>query len=145
MLDIKTAQRILMLNFLVMAGVGLLMVVLYETGMVEPASMSVDSQLVFLLQVVMEVASIVVIPVALKMFALKVVRRRLVAGKGTALLRWGTVRINLLCLPMLVNTYLYYQTMWPGFGYLGIILLLCLCFVYPSLSRCEQETTELSK
>ncbi len=145
MLDIKTAQRILMLNFLVMAGVGLLMVVLYETGMVEPASMSVDSQLVFLLQVVMEVASIVVIPVALKMFALKVVRRRLVAGKGTALLRWGTVRINLLCLPMLVDTYLYYQTMWPGFGYLGIILLLCLCFVYPSLSRCEQETTELSK
>ncbi len=134
-----------MLNFLVMAGVGLLMVVLYETGMVEPASMSVDSQLVFLLQVVMEVASIVVIPVALKMFALKVVRRRLVAGKGTALLRWGTVRINLLCLPMLVDTYLYYQTMWPGFGYLGIILLLCLCFVYPSLSRCEQETTELSK
>lgn len=145
MLDIKTAQRILMLNFLVMAGVGLLMVVLYETGMVEPTSMSVDSQLVFLLQVVMEVASIVVIPVALKMFALKVVRRRLVAGKGTALLRWGTVRINLLCLPMLVDTYLYYQTMWPGFGYLGIILLLCLCFVYPSLSRCEQETTELSK
>jgi hypothetical protein len=28
------------------------------------------------------------------------------------------------------------------FGYLGIILLLCLPFVFPSLSRCEAETTE---
>ncbi len=142
MLDIKTAQRVLMLNFLVVAGVCLLMVLLYETEMLLPGMLPVDSTAVFLLQVVMEVVSIVVIPVALKMFALSAVRRRLVAGKGTALLRWGTARINLLCLPMLVDTFMYYQTMWPGFGYLAIILLLCLCFVYPSLSRCEQETRE---
>ncbi len=142
MLDIKTAQRVLMLNFLVVVGVCLLMVLLYETELLLPGTLPVDSTAVFLLQVVMEVVSIVVIPVALKMFALSAVRRRLVAGKGTALLRWGTARINLLCLPMLVDTFMYYQTMWPGFGYLAIILLLCLCFVYPSLSRCEQETRE---
>lgn len=142
MLDIKTAQRVLMANFLVMVGVSLLMVLLYETELLLPGTLPVGSSSVFLLQVVMEVVSIAVIPVALKLFALGAVRRRLVAGKGTALLRWGTLRIHLLCLPMLVDTYMYYQTMWPGFGYMAIILLLCLFFVYPSLARCEQETSE---
>ena len=96
----------------------------------------------FFLQIVMEFASIIVIPVALKLFAFKPVRRRLLETKGTALLRWGTTRIQLLCVPMLVDTLLYYQTMWAGFGYLGIILLLCLFFVYPSMGRCIDETSE---
>lgn len=142
MIELKTVQRMLLLNFLFMVGLCLLMVVLYETELVEPVdSLSVGSPLVFFLQVVMEAVSIVFIPVALKLFSVGVVHRRLVAGKGKALLRWGTLRLNLLCLPMLANTYLYYQTMWPGFGYLAIILLLCLCFVYPSMARCESEVS----
>ena len=44
--------------------------------------------------------------------------------------------------PMLINTFMYYQTMAPAFGYMAIILFLCLFFVYPSVGRCEDETTE---
>ena len=141
-MNIKNAQRILMTNFLFMVLLAVLLVVLYETGILEPTNLAGDTSLVFVVQVVMELLTIVVIPVALKLFSFKAVKRRLVEKGGDALLSWGTARLNLLCLPMLVNLFMYYQTMAPGFGYMAIILVLCLFFVYPSMSRCEAETSE---
>ena len=41
---------------------------------------------------------------------------------------------------MVINIVSYYLFMWVGFAYLAIILLLSLFFVYPSLSRCYNET-----
>lgn len=129
-----------MVNFLFMVALTLLLVVLYECELVEPTDLAADAQLVFVLQVLMEMVTIVSIPAALKMFSLKAIRRKLEAQKGDALLRWGTARLNMLCLPMLVNTFLYYQTWSPAFGYMAIILFLCLFFVYPSIGRCYDET-----
>jgi hypothetical protein len=42
---------------------------------------------------VMELTTILVIPMALKLFSLKVIRRKLLAEKGDALLFWGTTRM----------------------------------------------------
>ncbi len=130
----------LSINFWLMVAIVLLIVVVYEIGLVAPSALGDDVQLVFVLQVAMEMITIVVIPVALKLFALKWVHRKLVEGKGDALMRWGTARLNMLCLPMLINTFMYYQTMSPAFGYMAIILFLCLFFVYPSMGRCVEET-----
>ena len=141
-MKLKQVQRILMTNFLVMLAIILLMVVLYETELLVPSSLADDVPLVYVVMVVMELFSIVSIPMALKLFSFKAIRRRLVEDKGTALLRWGMARMNMLCLPMLVNTFMYYQTMSPAFGYMAIILLLCLFFVYPSIGRCYEETEE---
>ncbi len=134
-----------MLNFLVMVGICLLIVVFYETEVLLPFEEFGNPQLVFFLQVFMEFVSIMVMPIALKLFSISSVRRRLLDNKGSALINWGTARIQMLCVPMTIDTFMYYQTMWPGFGYLGIILLLCLFFVYPSMGRCIDETTEPSK
>lgn len=142
MMDLKTTQRILMVNFAVMVLVAMAMVALYETEVLEASDMVAHGQAVFAAQIAMELVTIVAIPAALKMFSLKTVRRRLLRGKAESLLRWGTARINMLCLPMIANTYLYYQTMSPTFGYMAIILLLCLFFVYPSMDRCVDETEE---
>lgn len=131
-----------MVNFFFVLVVTLLLVVLYECELLVPTDLMGNAQAVFFLQVLMELVTIVAIPVALKLFSVKAVRRRLVQGKGAALLPWGTARINLLCLPMLVNTFLYYQTMSPTFGYMAIILMLCLFFVYPSMDRCYAETED---
>ena len=131
-----------MTNFLFMLMVALLLVALYETELLTPTDMAADTSLMFGILVVMELLTIVVIPMALKLFSLKVIHRKLVAEKGDALLFWGTARINMLCLPMLVNTFMYYQTMSPAFGYMAIILMLCLFFVYPSMDRCNGETEE---
>ena len=51
-------------------------------------------------------------------------------------------RLLILEAPMVINTLLYYIYMNTTFGYLGIMLLLCLPFVFPSLNRCEGEVTE---
>ena len=125
-----------------MVVVTLLLVGLYETEILTPTDMASDATLMFVILTMMELVTIVAIPVALKMFSLKAVRRKLVARKGDALLPWGTARLNMLCLPMLINTFMYYQTMSPAFGYMAIILFLCLFFVYPSIGRCEAEVSE---
>ena len=131
-----------MTNFLFMLVVTLLLVVLYELEWLEPTNLAGDVTLVYFITIVMELLTIAVIPLALKLFSIKWVHRKLVNGKGTALLQWGTARINMLCLPMLINTFMYYQTMAPAFGYLAIILFLCLFFIYPSIGRCEDETAD---
>ena len=125
-----------------MVVVTLLLVGLYETEILTPTDMASDATLMFVILTMMELVTIVAIPVALKMFSLKAVRRKLVTRKGDALLPWGTARLNMLCLPMLINTFMYYQTMSPAFGYMAIILFLCLFFVYPSIGRCEAEVSE---
>lgn len=129
-------------NFLFMAGIGLLMVALYECELLPITPLSEATQLLFLLQVAMELLTIVVIPIALKLFAIKKMRQKLIKGGASTLLRWGTFRLNLLGLPMLINVFLYYQCMSPAFGYLAIILFLCLFFVYPSMDRCLAETSD---
>lgn len=141
-MNLKLAQKVLMVNFWFVLLVALLLVVLYELEFLEPTDLANDVSLVFFLQIAMEMVTIVAIPVSLKLFAIKSVRRKLVAGKGEALLPWGTARLNMLCLPMLINTFLYYQTMSPAFGYMAIILFLCLFFVYPSKARCFSETED---
>lgn len=141
-MDLKQTQKILMINFWFVLVVTFLLVVLYELEFLEPTDLARDRNLVFFLQVVMEFLTIAVIPVSLKLFSWKKIRQKLVEGKGSALLPWGTARINMLCLPMLINVFLYYQTMSPSFGYMGIILFLCLFFIYPSFGRCCQETED---
>lgn len=141
-MDLKVTQKILLTEFWASLAIGFLMVFLYEMEVVEPTNLAHDSNLVFFLQVVMEVVTIAVIPVALKLFTMKSIRQRLVMDKGGSLLTWGLVRLNMLALPMLVNAFLYYQVMSPAFGYMAIILFLCLFFIYPSMGRCYDETTD---
>lgn len=142
-MDIKLSQKILLINFWLALTVVLLMVLFYELEILEPTLLASNVQLVFVLQILMEIVTIAVIPLALKMFSFKFVHHQLIEGKGNALLSWGTTRLNLLCIPMLINTFLYYQVMSPAFGYMAIILFLCLFFVYPSMGRCVAETEEL--
>lgn len=141
-MNIKQVQRILLTNFFFMVVVALLLVGLYEMEILAPTDMASDATLMFVILTMMELVTIVVIPVALTLFCLKAIHRKLVNQKGDALLPWGTARLNMLCLPMLVNTFMYYQTMSPAFGYMAIILFLCLFFVYPSIGRCEAEVSE---
>ena len=56
-----------------------------------------------------------------------------------ALLRFGMTRLLALCLPMVINTILYYLYMNVAFGYLAIVLLLALTFIVPTKARCESE------
>ncbi len=87
----------------------------------------------------MEVVTICLIPLSLRLFKCKHVTSAIHSDGDKAMLRWGTVRLVMLCMPMVLNTWLYYQFMNVAFGYMGIIGLLSLAFVYPTRTRYIQE------
>lgn len=121
-------------------ALGLLLVALGETDVL-PAGLWAGDKLAETYAVgAMELLTICAIPLALRLFKFGAVARQLAARPASALLRWGVVRIAMIAVPMVANTLLYYLFMHVGFGYMAIIGLLCLAFVYPSPSRCVQET-----
>jgi hypothetical protein len=117
-----------------------LFVVLFENELLLPGGWADETSRQFVIQSVMEIVSVAVIPAALYMFRVKKVEDDLRRRGVRALASWGSLRVLLIGTPMLVNTILYYLFMSVAFGYMAIILLLCVLFIYPSKERCRQET-----
>lgn len=121
--------------------VALAMVVFFESEMAETGKWTgANEKVEFIITTQMEILTLACIPLALKLFKFKKVQADLKARKSEALLPWGTLRLALLLVPMVANTLLYYMYMNTAFGYMAIILFLCLPFVYPTMSRCLAET-----
>lgn len=138
----KRTQRILMGNFIITIVVVIAFVILFETGYIATGLMVGDNQTEFLFTTIMELVTLAFIFLALRLFKFKSVHTDLIARKDVAMLKWGFTRMMLLQAPLWFNTLLYYLYMNTTFGYMAIILALCLPFVYPSMNRCIAETTE---
>ena len=124
-------------------ALALLAVVLFETGVLDFGYYAgFGDQAEFLLTTMMELLTLAMIPLALKLFKFKSVHADLVSRKAPALQKWGLLRLLMLLVPLVVNTLLYYAYANVAFGYMAIILLIVLPFVYPSAERCVAETTE---
>lgn len=141
---IKRTKNILLVEFLFPIILSLVLVVLFETHLLMDGSWEEYKTQEFVVQTVMEIITICSIPIALRLFKFRMVSCQLRSGRDDAarrLLFWGSIRIVMLCLPMVVNTLLYYLFgLNVAFGYMGIILFLSLFFINPSLSRCIEET-----
>ena len=122
----------------------LILAVLFELDILIPGFLSGSPMTEYTCAVVMEILTLVAIPLSLSLFKWKSIALQLRSKKASALLCWGTVRLTLLCLPILLNVLFYYAFLNPAFAYLAIILLLCLFFVYPSQTRCDAETREVN-
>lgn len=120
-------------------------VVLFETDVLPVGVKAVDKQSEFVWTALMEIVSLGAAFLGLRLFKFKLVHDDLVARKESAMWKWGMTRLLILEVPMVINTLLYYIYMNTTFGYLGIMLLLCMPFVYPSMNRCIAETTEEEK
>jgi hypothetical protein len=68
------------------------------------------------------------------------VREQLVLNPVSSMRRYGILRLLMLGVPLVANTDLYYMSMNTAYGYMAIVLLIVMPFVYPSKSRCEEET-----
>lgn len=137
----KKTQKILSAIMYGSIILSLAIVVLYETELLLPGDLTGSKNTEFLIVSLMEVITICLIPIAMRMFKFKKISNALVADPANQLLKWGTLRLIMLCLPMIVNTLLYYQFMNVAFGYMAIIDLSCLVFVNPSMARCTSETS----
>jgi hypothetical protein len=125
--------------FFVQIAAALVLVVMYETELIPPGALNLSNEMWFIILTVMELVTIVVIPAALYLFKMKRVKAALKATPIPAMKRYGLMRLLMLGFPLVANTDLYYMSMNPTFGYMAIILLLVLPFVYPSKARCEEE------
>lgn len=123
-----------------MIGITVVLVVLFETDVLPSGLMATEKQTEFLLTTLMELLTLASVYMALRLFKFDKVHQELVTLKAGGLRRWGLIRLAILLLPMPLNTVLYYLFMNTTFGYMAIILAICLPFVYPSEARCEAET-----
>jgi hypothetical protein len=93
----------------------------------------------------MELLTIAIIPFALRLFKFRKVNGKLTESETTRwdnLLKYGSVRILLLAIPMIINVVCYYLFTLTAFAYMAIILFLCMFFVYPTVDKCIAETTK---
>ena len=134
-----------MILFITSIVLPLAMVVLFETGIIATGIMAGDTQSEFLLTSTMELVTLAFAFLSLRLFKFGRIHADLVNRQEKALLKWGYLRLLLIQAPLVINTLLYYLYMKPTFGYLAIILALCLPFVYPSMDRCLAEVSEEQK
>ncbi len=135
----KETRNILLCAFILPVVVAVVLVALYESDTLVAGRMAGAVKSEFLCTALMELMTLSAVFLALRMFKFNKVKRQLMTYKTSALRKWGLLRLLLLLIPMVVNTYLYYLYMNTTFGYMAIIGLLCTPFVFPSMSRCESE------
>lgn len=135
----KETRNQLMAFFVFAIVFALAAVVAYETGFMESGLFVERKTSEFIFVSLMELLTLGGVFLALRLFKFNKVHDDLVAKKEHALFKWGLLRLALILIPMVGNTYLYYMFMNTTFGYLAIIQLLSLPFVYPSMSRCKSE------
>lgn len=137
----KTRRRLLWL-FWVPVALSVMAALLYESELLTPGDLAGRPSLEFLATMVMELLTIALIPTALRLFRWRPVAGRLSSGDPRALALWGSVRLLMLTLPLMADTLCYYLFVNTAFGYMALILLLCLAFVYPTADRCSYEISQ---
>lgn len=136
----ETIQKKLQLIFWIPIVLSAIIIVSGELDIIPNGILANDKQVEFVIMSMMEILTIIAIPVALKLFKFKAIANKLASDTLLHFERWGIVRLCLLNVPMVINLVCYYLFVGACFGYLAIILFLSLFFVYPSLSRCYNET-----
>ena len=140
----KKVSKQLTCIFVLFIAMALTIVALYELDAMASGTLATDKQTEFVAMTTMELISLAAAFLGLRLFKFHKIHAELVTRKEPAMLKWGVLRLLILEVPMVVNTFLYYIYMNATFGYLAIILLLCLPFVFPTLQRCLDETTDES-
>lgn len=137
-MTINDTKRRLTTLFIAVVAVAAIIVAACETDILE-AGVYADGQFMqaeFVLTTLMELLTIAAVPLALRLF-------KMLGSKvcdANALWRYGSVRLAMLAVPLLGNTILYYLFMNATFGYMAIITLIAMAFVYPTTDRCISET-----
>jgi hypothetical protein len=132
-------QRILQIAFYSIVVPAILLVLLFESN-VFPTGLYADNKTAdFLFTTIMEILTICCIPLALRLIKDKTMKKYDVPRRMQIYRRKAMLRLLLLGCPLLVNTFLYYLFMNVAFGYMAIILFLCLLFIIPTKERQQRE------
>lgn len=140
----KEKNKLLLVQFWFSIAVSLFVVVIFETGLLPVGILkSSDNKVVeFIAVSIMELITIASIPLMLRFFKFKKIRRYIDAiqqDSSERLFKLSKIRLTVLSDIMFANTIIYYLFMNVAFGYMAIIELLSMIFIYPSVNRFESE------
>lgn len=138
----KKVQRLLLAILIVTCLLVVVMAVLFEFDVLPSGILESDAKTEYIVAIILEITTLCVIPLALRLFKFGKIHQSLVKGKEKALARWGTLRLLLLCMPLLANAICYWLFMASAFAYMAIMLFICLFFIFPSMERCVVETSD---
>ena len=138
----KKVSKQLMAFYIAQIALALVVVVLFELDVLPVGVMADDKQSDFIFTALMEIVSLGAAFLGLRLFKFKAIHDDLVKRQEKAMWKWGMARLIILEAPMMIDTLLYYIYMNTTYGYLAIIMLLTLPFVFPSENRCIAETSE---
>lgn len=123
--------------------VAILLVVLFESDCLLPGGFAGEDRAVYLAQTLSILITLGCIPLALKLFSIDFIRKRLSVKNGESSLPayrcWSEVRMFLLAFPLIVNLVLYYLTMEVSSAYCALIVVLAMLFCWPSEARLMNE------
>lgn len=138
--EIEKTRKILTAMFVGVVTATLLLVVLFECAVIEEGLLVGRSTTTeFAVTYLLELLTIALLPAALRLFKFKRIEDDLRQRHGLALRQWGVLRLSVIELLLVVNTILYYMYLNTSFGYLAIIVVLCMPLVWPSRQRCLDE------
>ena len=138
-------KRILIIQKSAFLGVWtapLLLVVLYETGLYQEGLLAGNTQMEYILQSVSILLTIGLIPFALRMFNLNLVKRIKELPLQQALKSyqiWSILRLALLFVPAILALSFYYLTMNTTNLFCACMALIATLFCVPSESRIKNE------
>lgn len=133
-------QNLLKIIFGCMIGCSLIIAVLFEGNFLPSGILVGNSQQEFFCTLFMELLTICMIPLALRLIRSG---SKTVMRDQDALYIWyrkrAVQRVLMMGLPLFVNTLLYYLFMNVTFGYMALILLICMFFIIPTQARYLKE------
>ena len=138
-------KRILIIQKSAFIGVWtapLLLVVLYETGLYQEGLLAGNAQMEYILQSVSILLTIGLIPFALRMFNLNLVKRIKELPLQQALKSyqaWSLLRLALLFVPAIMALSFYYLTMNTTNLFCACMALIATLFCVPSENRIKNE------
>lgn len=128
------------MQFWVMIIIPVIVAILYETDVLLAGDLAVagNESAEFIATIVMELLTLAAIPLALRLFKM--------AGDKicdeVSLMRFSLIRLAILLGPLWGNALLYYLFMNATFGYMAIITLIAMAFVYPAKQQFQNDGAE---
>lgn len=138
-------QRILkwqIVAFILVWALPLVYALLHETGVLSQGALAGDARMEYIFQTIGILMTIVLIPFALRIFNLNLVKRIQELPLQQALKSyriWADVRLALLVVPALINLQFYYLTLNNTGLFCAAMSLVASLFCVPSESRIKNE------
>lgn len=140
--QIKRILKWQIVAFILVWALPLVYALLHETGVLSQGALAGDARMEYIFQTIGILMTIVLIPFALRIFNLRLVKRIQELPLQQALKSyriWADVRLALLVVPALINLQFYYLTLNNTGLFCAAMSLVASLFCVPSESRIKNE------